>query len=302
MFRKVGLPLMALAGIFFALFMIYYGSRKPPVAPVLFQPATSPYKHYVAGQGIIETVGKNIPIGVPFPELVAEIYVKVGDQVKKGTALFKLDTRKLEAQLAQALQAENVARAEYANATEQFNFYKRLTVPSAVSEQAYTTAQYAQETAAQTLAAAQAATQVIATDIERSIIRAPSDGQILQNNISVGEVVNINPFNQEALMLFGDTTMYHLRVDIDEEDAWRVVRGAPATAFIRGNSRVFIPLEYAYLEPYIIPKVALSGSAVERVDTRVLQVVYRFSKNNYPVYVGQLLDVFLEAQSGEVAA
>ena len=32
------------------------------------------------------------------------------------------------------------------------------------------------------------------------------------------------------------------------------------------------------------------------VDTRVLQVLYRFEKGDLPVYAGQVLDVFVEAK------
>jgi hypothetical protein len=49
------------------------------------------------------------------------------------------------------------------------------------------------------------------------------------------------------------------------------------------------------VEPYVVPKRSLTGESTERVDTRVLQVLYRFDPAAMKVYVGQQVDVFVEA-------
>ena len=54
------------------------------------------------------------------------------------------------------------------------------------------------------------------------------------------------------------------------------------------------PLEFVRFEPYVIPKKSLTGDTTERVDTRVLQVVYRVKDPNAPLYVGQQMDVYIE--------
>lgn len=299
MFRKMILPTIAVLGIIFSIFMIYYGSRQPPVIPILFPPPISPYKHFLVGEGIVESLYKDIAVGVPFPEIVSGIFVKVGDVVKKGDPLFKLDTRQLESHLAQAKAELALAEKDYESLKVQFSFYQRLVEKSAASEQTYQAAFYNVELAKKRLDIAIAAVKVVETNIERSTIDAPIDGEVLQINIRLGQSANVNPFNQQPLVLMGDTKCYHVRVDIDEEDAWRVEKGSPARAFIRGNSRISFPLEFAYCEPYVVPKVSLSGANTERVDTRVLQLVYKFERNSYPVYAGQLLDVYIEAKPSE---
>jgi hypothetical protein len=52
---------------------------------------------------------------------------------------------------------------------------------------------------------------------------------------------------------------------------------------------------YIRVEPYVVPKRSLTGDSTERVDTRVLQVIYSFYKGALPIYVGQQMDVFIEA-------
>jgi hypothetical protein len=70
--------------------------------------------------------------------------------------------------------------------------------------------------------------------------------------------------------------------------------GMPARAFLRGNSAISFDLSFAYIEPYVLPKTELSGASTERVDTRVLQVVYSVIKGDLPIYAGQQLDVYIE--------
>ena len=102
-------------------------------------------------------------------------------------------------------------------------------------------------------------------------------------------------------MLLGDTKFLHLRVDIDENDAWRVRPGASALAFIRGNPDLNAPLQFERFEPYVIPKVSLTGQSTERTDVRVLQVIYSFDPAALPVYFGQQMDVYLQAAPASTA-
>jgi HlyD family secretion protein len=85
-----------------------------------------------------------------------------------------------------------------------------------------------------------------------------------------------------------------VRADIDENDAWRLRPGTPAVAHLRGNSRISYPLEFVRFEPYVIPNKSLAGDVSERVDTRVLEVIYCFKDPKAPVFDGQQLDIFIE--------
>jgi HlyD family secretion protein len=63
--------------------------------------------------------------------------------------------------------------------------------------------------------------------------------------------------------------------------------------FIRG-SKTSIPLQYVRIEPYVSPKISLSDERQERVDLRVLPVIFRFKPGDGPqVYAGQLVDVYI---------
>lgn len=97
-------------------------------------------------------------------------------------------------------------------------------------------------------------------------------------------------------MIFGVINPLNIRVDVDEEEVWRVLQGTPGVAYVRGNSSIEVPLTYQRLEPYLVPKRALSNTSVELVDTRVLQLIYQFERHDLPIYPGELMDVYIEAK------
>lgn len=149
------------------------------------------------------------------------------------------------------------------------------------------------EAARAELAQAEARVQAARTDLERLTVRSPVAGQILQANLRPGEYVPAGPA-AEPLVLVGVVDRLRVRVDIDENDAWRFDPAAPAAAFVRGNPGLKTALRFEYVEPYVLPKRSLTGGSQERVDTRVLQVLYSFEREELPVYAGQQVDVYIE--------
>ena len=107
-----------------------------------------------------------------------------------------------------------------------------------------------------------------------------------------GEYVSV--LGGTGLVLMGNLHPLHVRVDIDENDAPRFRKGAPAQASLRGTPGVLYPLKFVRVEPYAVPKKSLTGDNTERVDTRVLEVIYSLDEKDQPIYVGQQMDVFID--------
>jgi multidrug resistance efflux pump len=143
------------------------------------------------------------------------------------------------------------------------------------------------------VALAEAQVRQTRTDLDRVLVRAPRDGVVLQVNVREGEYA---ASGGPALMLLGAIDKkVHVRVDIDEHDIPRFRKGSRGVASPRGHPGLVYPLRYERVEPYVIPKKSLTGDNTERVDTRVLQVIYSLEPGDRPaVYVGQQMDVFLE--------
>ena len=298
MFRKYILPILALAGLAYAVFSVVRGDKTlPPVPPVSDAPHPA-YQTFVAGSGIVEANTENISIGTQIAGIVSKIYVQIGSNVKAGDPLFTIDERAQLAEVATRQAAVQVAAAQLADATYELTLTEALAAQRITSGEDQKRKRFAAEKAEAQLAQAQAELKASQTDLERLTVRAPLDSQVLQLKVHLGEFapLAITGVGQPPLILLGSVTPLNVRVDVDENDASRVRADAAATGYLRGNKEIKTALRFVRFEPYVVPKTSLTGNSTERVDTRVLQVIYSFERNNLPIFVGQQMDVFVDAQ------
>ena len=297
MFRKYILPLLALAGVAFAIFTVVWGDKtRPTVQPVSDAP-TSPYHSSVAGSGIVEASAENISIGTQIAGIVSKIFIEIGSNVKAGDPLFTIDERSIRAELAIRHAAVQVAEATLADAKYDFSLYKPLAAQGFTSVADLEKKRLATQKAEAQLLQAHAELNSSETELERLTVRAPVDGQVLQLKVHLGEFAPVAAMvpGQSPLILLGNVTKLNVRVDVDENDAWRVGDGAPAVGYLRGNKKIRTALTFVRFEPYVVPKKSLTGDSTERVDTRVLQVIFSFTRGDLPIFVGQQMDVFIDA-------
>src|ERR1700757_2866760 len=256
--------------------------REPTVPPSA--PPTSSFEQVVAGVGLVEANSENIDVSCAVSGMVTQLYVKAGDRVGQGQKLFSLDDRDLRADQQVKRTALEGARARLAEVEAQLGLLKAGAWAPDIA------------VAKSEVAQVEAQVKMAETNIDRLTMRAPIDGVILQNKVRLGQFAQCGPLS-EPLMILGSVTPLHVRVDVDEHDAWRVRGGALAAASPRGNGSIRIPLEFVRFEPYVIPKKSLTGDSTERVDTRVLQVIYRVRDAEPSVYVGQQVDVYIEGSA-----
>lgn len=296
MFRKYIIPFLALAGVAFAIFTVMRGDKTPPPAPPVSDAPQSPYQTFVAGSGIVEAGTENISIGTPIAGIVTKIFVHIGSNVKTGDPLFTLDDRAQRAELATRRAAVQVAEAQLADARYELTIAKALVAKGFISVEEHQRKGFAAQKAEAQLAQARAELNSGETDLERLTVRAPVDGQVLQLKVHLGEIAPVAAASvgQPPLILLGSVTPLNVRVDVDENDAWRVLAGASATGYLRGHKETRMPLKFVRFEPYVVPKKSLTGDSTERVDTRVLQVVFSFTRGDLPIFVGQQMDVFID--------
>lgn len=313
--RRLVLPLLALIGAISVFVVARTDNQKPAPPQMVTPPAVASYPAYIAGSGIIEATTRNIAIGTEVPGVCVEVFVRVGSRVKAGDPLFRLDDRERMAELASRRAALQTARAKVAEAQaslgdvrNQLRLAEAVTDRRAISLEDLTKRRYAVQlaearlrTAEAEVGGAEADVAQAQTDIDRLTVRAPITGEVLQVNLRVGEYAQTGVLST-PLMLLGGTDRLNVRVDIDENDAWRFQPGAPARAFLRGNRDLAVDLRFEYVEPYVVPKRSLTGESTERVDTRVLQAVYSFPAGVIPAYIGQQVDVFIKAPSSMATA
>jgi len=289
---------LALCGLALAAYFVWTVMQAKPESVPLIQPAANPYKKSVAASGIVEAQNKNIQIGSPVSGLVEDYMVEVGQYVKKGDVLFVIDGRDLKASLEVQKAEVNVAKANSDRLKDQLSRLENVKDRRAVSTDEVKTKQFDVQIAESQLASANAKAQEIETLIDRLSVQAPRNGIIIQNNLRIGEFFQANSTN--PAMILGNHDLLQVRADIDEQNAAEFIAGSKATAFPRNNTSLAIPLKFSYIEPYVIPKKSLTGSSQERVDTRVLQVIYTIDQPlSFPLYIGQLVDVFIDLSEEE---
>ncbi|MEQ1637310.1 MAG: HlyD family efflux transporter periplasmic adaptor subunit [Methylococcales bacterium] len=309
MLTKYLLPLLAALGFLFAAYTVVNSNKPTPIAPAVAEPASAPFKSFIAGAGIIEPQSQNIAIGTPLSRIVTTVAVKVGDKVKAEAPLFYLDDRDSRselavktADLAKAKADLNVAKASLSDTQSLSNLAESITDKRAISAEELLKRRNALQinktrldSAKALVMQAEAGINNTKTTLAQLVIRAPIAGEVLQVNIRPGEFAQAGALSTPILVL-GNLDELHVRVDIDENDAWRFNKNSKAIAYLRGNRDFKVDLTVAYVEPYVIPKKSLTGDSTERVDTRVLQALYRFERKQLPLFVGQQMDVFIEAQ------
>ena len=133
-------------------------------------------------------------------------------------------------------------------------------------------------------------------------IKAPSDGVILTLQAAVGSYVSpqgaYDAYTQalKPLVVMG-TPEDHLQVRayIDEILVPRLADPdkLDAQMFVQGTN-THLPLTFVRVQPFVSPKIELSDQRLERVDVRVLPVIFRFEvPKGLNIYPGQLVDVYV---------
>lgn len=341
--RSAVLPVIAVVAFTFMAWHLLQTNQSAPLASPPVEPSRSPYGETIAGAGLIEPRSENIEVAAVVPGTVTEVFVKVGETVRAGAPLFRLDDRQRKAELAvqQARLAEarsqlrrteqmprvedvppSAARVQKAEADlkarkddmdrlenlvarkvstqqEWIQAEQAFLAARALSEQAH--AEHAKLLAGaweEDLAVAQAQVKLAQEgvtqaeiEVQRLVVTAPIDGAVLKVDVRPGEYVGTPP--GQPLIVLGDTQVLHVRVDIDEQDLPRFRPGLPGKGFVRGDAQTALPMSFVRVEPYVEPKRSLTNKGNERVDTRVLQVIYALKPGEQTVYVGQQIDVFL---------
>lgn len=292
---KLLLPMVALVALVCSIWFILSRPTLPVQGP-LELPPESPYENKVAGIGIVESGSKDLALGTERAGVVSAIYVSEGQKVEKNTPLFRIADGVQKASLLQAKAILSKEETALQEATENFKRVENLLDKRAISQEEYRRRFFAMEKAKEERTQAQAEVFRQQALLDQHVVKAPLNGEILRINVTIGEyapAAQVSP----PLLIMGQTDVMHVRVEIDERDVLRFGDQSPATGILRGYEGIKIPLSFVEKSPFIIPKKTLMGDGVERVDTRVMEVVYEFDNSQIGAYSGQQMDVFIEGVS-----
>lgn len=291
---RFGLPAVAFGLFAFSLVSVLSKPERTEAEPALPAP-TAPFPGTVAGVGIVEPRSEEIAVGTNLPGIVSAVHVKSGDVVAAGAPLFTIDDRAARASLALAEAQVRTAEVSLADARDQAERAERSYARQATSDSEATRKRFAVRLAETRLGEARAEAQRLATEIDRLTVKSPIEGTVWRVDVRAGEFAQAGPL-ATPLLVIGEAGMLHVRVEIDQTDAHRVRPEARAVGSLRGDGGNQASLAFVRFEPRIQPKRALTGDGTERVDTRVLEVIYALDPKALRAYIGQQMDVFIEAE------
>jgi HlyD family secretion protein len=285
-----GISIMGFLG---GLVAAHFFAKKKPALPPAFKPAENPYPSGIYAEGIIESAqvsGSNASL---FPEVsgvVTRILVAEGQQVKKGTALLTLDDSVPRAQADAARAALKSAVDALAKQEAAYALDSR-----SVSRDALDTARNAASAARGTSSAANAL-------LSKYTLRATADGVVMALNASVMSYLSpqgvYDPYTQgydPIVTLGAPQADLQVRCFVDEILLTRLpsAQSMRAQLAVRGSD-LRIPLQFVRIQPFVSPKIELSDQRQERVDVRVLPILFRFAApSNVNIFPGELVDVYI---------
>lgn len=315
-FSRIILPIVAIVLIAITAFLVMRGTpdrsaQTPAVTPPT-TPAAQRESGTVAAAGVIEPASEIVSIATPLPGVVEAVLVRAGERVVAGQPLFRIDQRdavaavvEAEARVESARKSAAAAGTSLAVARNQLALYGDVRDPRAVSKLEVIDRRGAVANAQAQLAQARAQMRTTEAelvrarvDVARRTVRAPIAGEVLQVRVRAGEFASAAPGGGGAdpLMTLGQTDPLHVRIDIDENEVGRAAIGSAAVISPRGNAARRVEVGFVRVEPQIVPKRSLTNSASERVDVRVLQLIYAVPTGTEGLFVGQQVDAFVPAR------
>jgi HlyD family secretion protein len=283
---------VAFIGILAGLVAAYIFGMERKAQPPVFKPVSNPFESAIYANGMIESdlpSGENINI---FPQVsgpITQVMAQEGQTVKAGALLFTIEDSAQRANTELAAANLKLARDQYDKDRAAYEIDAK-----SVSKDVLDTAEDTVNQAAAALKAANALLQYYS-------VKAPVDGVVLAVNAAVGGYVssqgNYDTYTElfdPLVVMSGPQDYMDVRCYVDEI----LVSRLPSKWHIQAQMQITgtdikVPLEFVRIQPYISPKIELSNQKQEQVDLRVLPVIFRFQKQDAPVYPGQMVDVFI---------
>lgn len=213
--------------------------KPPPATEVQFgKVKKGPITRTVTGAGKVEAA-TTVKISSNLSGDLTELPVKVGDTVKKGQVLAKLDKRRVEANVRQASASWSAAKSEMATVQVEIDRLTReLSRVSGLVEKGLASkaeeeransdlASAKSRLASQADRAAQAAAvmEEAANNLAKTTLFSPIDGNVIEVTREVGERVRGSDFNEDVVMTLAALHAMEVKIEVGEHEVVHLMIG-----------------------------------------------------------------------------
>lgn len=174
--------------------------------------ADTPLRHEYSGTVMAM---QKVPIRSSVSGLVMEKYVKGGEYVTEGQALYRIDTRNYASALAAAEAKAAQARATYENAKKDLARLDSLMESGAISEKMYDGQKAATEAYRSVYEAAQSQVDLAQNSMNDTVVKAPFSGTLSMDDIPVGTFVAAG---QTSLVTLSSTNPLFVQFQMSENE------------------------------------------------------------------------------------
>ena len=232
-------------GLFLGAAAITAGGLKDRPPPTVDVQVTRAHKgsitRTITGAGKVQAA-TTVKISSNLSGDLIELKVKEGDRVTKGQVLGRIDRRRYEAAVNQALAARNAARSDAQVAQVELDRSNAdlVRVEALGKKELSSTAEVEQSRAARDSAAARlaAAQQRLAqasavydqqqNDLEKTTLFSPIDGNVIELSREVGERVRGSDFNEDVVMTLAALNVMEVKFEVGEHEVVHLKAGQPA--------------------------------------------------------------------------
>lgn len=156
---------------------------------------------------------------------VTEVLVDFNSQVRAGQVLARLDPTPFQQRIVQAQATLAQQQAQLAVAESDYQRYVLLQQRGFASEQLMSQQRAARDTARAAVAQAQAQVATARTDLDRSVIRSPIDGVVVDRQVNVGQPVASSLQAATLFVIAQDLSRLQANITVDEADIGDVREG-----------------------------------------------------------------------------
>ncbi len=238
----IAVALVALAGVVYAITRSMSPAADPaadsPALPIVsvVVPGTERITRSVTFTGTIAARHDMQIAGDGETGRIAAVLVEVGDRVRPGQVLARLDTSTLQPEVERLAAALEQSRAEAELAEAEYGRAAGVSAAGALSKEEVERRRSASVTAAARVKVAAAQLEEGRARLARSEIRAPAAGIVLARNAEVGQIAGPG---SGVLFRFAEGGVAELRGQVSEQDLPLLRVGQPATVRLTGIETPF---------------------------------------------------------------
>ncbi len=162
---------------------------------------------------------------------IFEMYVEIGDEVRVGEMLLKVDPRVPEASLRQAIADSVLAQAQLETAESQLRRVEGLHETQSVTEVDYEDARLAVASARASVVGAEQSVENARISAENTDVRAPITGVVIDKRVEEGSVITsaTGASSGSVLLTMANLDTVQVRSLVDETDIGRIEPGLQVT-------------------------------------------------------------------------